>query len=65
MPWARSQNPVNIAKAAVEHAAKNDFNVVILDTAGRLHVDEEMMAELQNIKEAVSILIRPFWWLMP
>ena len=50
-----NQNPVNIAKAAVEHAAKNNFNVVILDTAGRLHVDEEMMAELQNIKAALDI----------
>ena len=34
---------------------ENGFNVVILDTAGRLHVDEEMMAELQNIKAAVDI----------
>ncbi len=50
-----NQNPVNIAKASVEHAAKNDFNVVILDTAGRLHVDEDMMTELQNIKEALDI----------
>ncbi|MDD3221523.1 MAG: signal recognition particle protein [Clostridia bacterium] len=50
-----NQNPVNIAKAAVEHAAKNDNNVVILDTAGRLHIDEDMMAELQNIKEALDI----------
>lgn len=50
-----NQNPMNIAKAAVEHAAKNNFNVVILDTAGRLHVDEEMMAELQNIKAALDI----------
>ena len=50
-----NQNPVNIAKAAVEHAVKNNFNVVILDTAGRLHVDEEMMAELQNIKAALDI----------
>ena len=50
-----NQNPVNIAKAAVEHAAKNNFNVVILDTAGRLHVDEEMMEELQNIKAALEI----------
>ncbi|HAP21760.1 MAG TPA: signal recognition particle protein, partial [Lachnospiraceae bacterium] len=46
---------VNIAKAAVEHAVKNNMNVVILDTAGRLHVDEEMMAELQNIKAALDI----------
>lgn len=50
-----NQNPVNIAKAAIEHAAKNAFNVVILDTAGRLHIDEEMMAELCNIKEAVDV----------
>ena len=50
-----NQNPVNIAKAAVEHSVKNNFNVVILDTAGRLHVDEEMMAELQNIKAALDI----------
>lgn len=49
------QNPVNIAKAAVEHAAKNGYNVVILDTAGRLHVDESMMEELVNIKAAVSV----------
>ena len=42
--------PVNIAKAAVEHAAKNGMNVVILDTAGRLHIDEEMMNELVEIK---------------
>ena len=39
--------PVNIAKAAIEHAEKNGNNVVILDTAGRLHIDEDMMAELQ------------------
>ena len=50
-----NQNPVNIAKAAVEHAAKNGYNVVILDTAGRLHVDESMMEELVNIKSAVSV----------
>ena len=50
-----NQNPVNIAKAAVEHAQKNGFNVVILDTAGRLHIDEDMMGELQNIKEAVEV----------
>lgn len=48
-------NPVNIAKAAVEHARVNGFNVVILDTAGRLHVDEDMMQELENIKEAVDV----------
>ena len=47
--------PVNIAKAAVEHATKNDFNVLIIDTAGRLHVDEDMMAELIQIKENVAV----------
>lgn len=47
--------PVNIAKAAIEHATKNDFNVVIIDTAGRLHIDEEMMAELIEIKENVAV----------
>lgn len=47
--------PVDIAKAAVEHASKNNFNVVILDTAGRLHVDENMMEELEQIKEAVNV----------
>ena len=52
-----NQNPVNIAKAAVEHAGKNGYNVVILDTAGRLHVDEDMMEELVNIKETVHVLI--------
>ena len=48
-------NPVNIAKAAIEHAKTNGFNVVILDTAGRLHVDEDMMQELENIKAAVDV----------
>ena len=47
--------PVNIAKAAIEHAAKNEFNIVILDTAGRLHIDDDMMAELQEIKENVTV----------
>ena len=50
--------PVNIAKAAIEHAAKNEFNIVILDTAGRLHIDDDMMAELQEIKENVKMCIR-------
>lgn len=48
-------SPVNIAKAAIEHAVKNNNNVVILDTAGRLHVDEGMMEELVQIKEAVEV----------
>ena len=47
--------PADIAKAAVQHAAKNGNNIVILDTAGRLHIDEDMMAELQEIKEAVEV----------
>ena len=47
--------PANIAKAAMEHAAKNGNNIVILDTAGRLHIDEDMMEELQEIKEAVTV----------
>ena len=48
-------SPVNIAKAAMEHAAKNDFNIVIIDTAGRLHIDEDMMAELIQIKENATV----------
>ena len=44
-----SHSPVDIAKAAMEHAEKNGNNVVILDTAGRLHIDEGMMEELQTI----------------
>jgi signal recognition particle subunit SRP54 len=47
--------PVNIAKAAMEHAAKNGNQVVIIDTAGRLHIDEEMMQELIEIKENVDV----------
>lgn len=50
-----NHDPVNIAKAALEHAQKNGHNVVILDTAGRLHVDEEMMQELQRIKKEVAV----------
>ena len=49
------QNPVNIAKAAIEHAKSHNMNVVFLDTAGRLHVDEDMMNELVQIKEAVHV----------
>ena len=47
--------PVNIAKAAVEHARSNGMSVVILDTAGRLHIDEDMMNELIEIKENVDV----------
>ena len=49
------QNPVNIAKAAVEHAKSNGQNLVIIDTAGRLHIDENMMKELADIKENVQV----------
>ena len=50
-----SHKPVNIVKAAMEHAAKNGNNVLIIDTAGRLHIDEEMMAELQEIRDEISL----------
>ncbi len=50
-----NHKPVDIAKAAIEHASKNNLNVVILDTAGRLHIDEDMMAELQEIKKNIEI----------
>ena len=50
-----NQKPADIAKAALEFANKNGHNVIILDTAGRLHVDEDMMEELQNIKETVDV----------
>ncbi len=50
-----SKSPVDIASAAMEHARKNGFNVVILDTAGRLHIDEDMMRELQDIRAAVAV----------
>ena len=48
-------NPVDIAKAAVEHAKANQYNLVFLDTAGRLHIDEELMNELKNIKAEVDV----------
>jgi len=50
-----NHKPANIAKAALEHAQKNGHNVVILDTAGRLHIDEAMMEELQEIKKALEV----------
>ena len=48
-------SPVDIAKAAVEHAVKNNIQIVFLDTAGRLHIDEAMMEELKQIKENVAV----------
>ncbi len=50
-----SVSPVDIARAAVEHAKKNGYNTVLIDTAGRLHIDEGMMQELQDIKAAVDV----------
>ena len=49
-----TENPVNIAKAAVEHAKRHGNDLVFLDTAGRLHIDEALMDELKNIKAAVE-----------
>lgn len=48
-------SPVDIAKAAYEHARNEKYNVLILDTAGRLHIDEDMMKELADIKEALTV----------
>ena len=50
-----NNSPIDIAKAAINHAKDNNFNVVILDTAGRLHVDEDMMNELIEIKKNVEV----------
>ena len=50
-----NHRPADIAKAALEHARKNGNNLVILDTAGRLHIDEDMMAELQEIKDTIDV----------
>ena len=49
------KSPIDIAKAAIEHAKNNSNNLVILDTAGRLHIDEDMMEELAKIKEEVDV----------
>ena len=59
-PWEIKTNLVNIAKAAVEHAKTNEYNVVILDTAGRLHVDEDMMDELAGDQRELWMYTRPF-----
>lgn len=47
-------SPVDIAKGSIEYAKNNGLNVIIVDTAGRLHIDEELMLELQQIKESVN-----------
>ncbi len=48
-------SPVDIAKGSYKHAKENNYNVLILDTAGRLHIDDQMMQELKDIKEAVEV----------
>ena len=48
------QKPIDIANAAIDHAKKNFFDVVIVDTAGRLHIDGEMMAEIQQLHAAIN-----------
>lgn len=50
-----THKPVDIAKAGLEHAVKNGQNLVIIDTAGRLHIDEDMMNELIEIKEQITV----------
>ena len=49
-----SKNAVKVAKNAVKHAQKSGFDVIVLDTAGRLHIDEEMMTEVANVAKAVN-----------
>ena len=50
-----NKNPVDISKKAIEHAKKYGNDIVIIDTAGRLHIDEELMDELRNIKSSINI----------
>jgi signal recognition particle subunit SRP54 len=49
-----SKNAVSVAKNAIVHARQNGFDVVVLDTAGRLHIDQEMMSEIANVAKAVT-----------
>ena len=53
-PSATEQNPVDIANAAIDQAKKTGIDVVIVDTAGRLHVDEQMMAEIKTLHRATQ-----------
>jgi signal recognition particle subunit SRP54 len=53
-PSRSDQDPVAIAAAALEHARKKHFDVLIVDTAGRLHIDEEMMGEIQRVHAAID-----------
>ena len=56
----KSKNPVSIAKNAIEYANKHGHDMVFIDTAGRLHVDEVLMEELQNIKKHTPSPFLPF-----
>lgn len=51
---SEAQDPVKVAKLALEKAKKEDFDVLIVDTAGRLHIDEDLMVQLENIKKALQ-----------
>ena len=53
IPSQAEQNPVNIAKLALDHARKGFFDVLIVDSAGRLHVDEDMMQEIKHLHDAL------------
>jgi len=50
----QSKDAVRVAKNALKHANKNDYDVVVIDTAGRLHIDQDMMVEIENVAKAVS-----------
>lgn len=51
--FAGNGNPVEIAKNSIKHAKEHRFNIVVIDTAGRMHIDEEMMDEIENIQKAI------------
>ena len=53
-PSRTDQDPVNIAENAISHARRQHLDVVIIDTAGRLHIDEEMMSEIRRVHDAVQ-----------
>lgn len=53
-------NPVDIAKEAMTYARENGHDLVIIDTAGRLHIDEQLMDELKNIKMSLLILKKSY-----
>jgi signal recognition particle subunit SRP54 len=64
LPQPGQQKPVDIGRNAVDHARKQFFDVVLVDTAGRLHVDAEMMAEIQALHAAIEP-VEPCSWSMP